>query len=164
MTSPGRCIFRVLSFFQCTCAMLCAYIICILNVTCNAQGATHLTTWPTGWRTAENTLIRIWQLCWLAIKGNWLYDSCAATINSSGNKFICSLSYSSDLEARREVKKEEGEAFAREHGLIFMETSAKTAANVEEAFIGTAKEIYQKIQEGVFDINNEVINRSIVNS
>jgi len=38
----------------------------------------------------------------------------------------------SDLEARRDVKKEEGEAFAREHGLIFMETSAKTAANVEE--------------------------------
>ena len=37
-----------------------------------------------------------------------------------------------------------------------METSAKTAANVEEAFIGTAKEIYQKIQEGLFDINNEV--------
>jgi len=54
------------------------------------------------------------------------------------------------------VKKEEGETFAREHGLIFMETSAKTAANVEEAFINTAKEIYEKIQEGVFDINNEV--------
>lgn len=64
---------------------------------------------------------------------------------------------SSDLESRREVKREEGETFAREHGLIFMETSAKTAANVEEAFIGTAKEIYEKIQEGVFDINNEVI-------
>lgn len=67
------------------------------------------------------------------------------------------IELNSDLEARREVKKEEGEAFAREHGLIFMETSAKTAANVEEAFIGTAKEIYQKIQDGVFDINNEVI-------
>ena len=64
--------------------------------------------------------------------------------------------FCSDLESRREVKKEEGEAFAREHGLIFMETSAKTAANVEEAFINTAKEIYEKIQEGVFDINNEV--------
>lgn len=61
-----------------------------------------------------------------------------------------------DLDSRREVKKEEGEAFAREHGLIFMETSAKTAANVEEAFINTAREIYEKIQEGVFDINNEV--------
>lgn len=56
------------------------------------------------------------------------------------------------------MKKEEGEAFAREHGLVFMETSAKTAANVEEAFINTAKEIYEKIQEGVFDINNEVNN------
>lgn len=42
------------------------------------------------------------------------------------------LFYLSDLESRREVKKEEGEAFAREHGLIFMETSAKTASNVEE--------------------------------
>ena len=42
------------------------------------------------------------------------------------------LLVSSDLFARREVQKEEGEAFAREHGLIFMETSAKTAANVEE--------------------------------
>ncbi len=64
--------------------------------------------------------------------------------------------FHSDLEARRDVKREEGEAFAREHGLIFMETSAKTAANVEEAFINTAREIYDKIQEGVFDINNEV--------
>lgn len=69
----------------------------------------------------------------------------------------CIIIVFSDLESRREVKKEEGEAFAREHGLVFMETSAKTAANVEEAFINTAKEIFEKIQEGVFDINNEVI-------
>ena len=45
--------------------------------------------------------------------------------------------------SRREVKREEGEAFAREHGLVFMETSAKTAAGVEEAFINTAREIYE---------------------
>lgn len=72
----------------------------------------------------------------------------------NGWRFV--LRACSDLDSRREVKKEEGEAFAREHGLVFMETSARTAANVEEAFINTAKEIYEKIQEGVFDINNEV--------
>ncbi|KAJ7349521.1 Ras- protein Rab-2A [Desmophyllum pertusum] len=83
----------------------------------------------------------------------WLED---ARQHSSSNMVIMLIGNKSDLEARRDVRKEEGEAFAREHGLIFMETSAKTAANVEEAFINTAKEIYQKIQEGVFDINNEV--------
>jgi Ras-related protein Rab-2A len=40
--------------------------------------------------------------------------------------------------------------------LIFLETSAKTAQNVEEAFINTAKKIYDKIQQGVFDVANEV--------
>lgn len=69
----------------------------------------------------------------------------------------------SDLDARREVQFEEGDAFAREHGLVFMETSAKTATNVEEAFINTAKDIYEKIQEGVFDINNEVCTEMILN-
>ncbi|VDN31083.1 unnamed protein product [Gongylonema pulchrum] len=83
---------------------------------------------------------------------SWLED---ARQHSNSNMVIMLIGNKSDLEARREVKKEEGEAFAREHGLIFMETSAKTAANVEEAFIDTAKEIYRKIQEGVFDINNE---------
>lgn len=65
------------------------------------------------------------------------------------------LGNKNDLEERREVTKEEGEAFAREHGMIFMETSAKTAANVEEAFISTAREVYHKIEEGIFDVNNE---------
>ena len=36
-----------------------------------------------------------------------------------------------------------------------METSAKTAQYVEEAFINTAKKIYDKIQQGVFDVANE---------
>ncbi|XP_057655020.1 ras-related protein Rab-2A isoform X1 [Diorhabda carinulata] len=84
----------------------------------------------------------------------WLDD---ARQHSNSNMVIMLIGNKSDLESRREVMKEEGEAFAREHGLVFMETSAKTAANVEEAFINTAKEIYEKIQEGVFDINNEVI-------
>lgn len=50
---------------------------------------------------------------------------------------------------------EEGQAFADEHGLIFVETSAKTAQNVEEAFVRTARQIYDNIQRGVFDVTNE---------
>ncbi|RWV86173.1 hypothetical protein BHE74_00051731, partial [Ensete ventricosum] len=38
-----------------------------------------------------------------------------------------------DLAHRRAVSTEEGEQFAKEHGLIFMEASAKTAQNVEES-------------------------------
>lgn len=100
----------------------------------------------------DSIQIQTWLLCWSEIRGKklraieFLWDFLLLV-----NIFI-----SSDLDSRREVKKEEGEAFAREHGLVFMETSARTAANVEEAFINTAKEIYEKIQEGVFDINNEV--------
>lgn len=37
-----------------------------------------------------------------------------------------------DLAHRRAVSTEEGEQFAKENGLIFMEASAKTAQNVEE--------------------------------
>merc|ERR1712226_1213924 len=60
----------------------------------------------------------------------------------------------SDLE-RREVSYEEGSQFARNNGLIFRETSAKTAQNVEESFIQTAKKIYENIQNDVYDLNSE---------
>ena len=36
------------------------------------------------------------------------------------------------LQHRRAVSTEEGQEFAKEHGLVFLETSAKTAHNVEE--------------------------------
>ena len=51
---------------------------------------------------------------------------------------------------------EEGAKFAEENGLIFLETSAKTAANVEEAFVKTAEQIYHNIETGVIDVSNEV--------
>jgi Ras-related protein Rab-2A len=39
---------------------------------------------------------------------------------------------------------------------VFLETSAKTAFNVEEAFNDTAKTILAKIDQGVINVTNEV--------
>lgn len=36
---------------------------------------------------------------------------------------------------------------------MFIEASAKTGENVEEAFFETAKKIYQNIQDGSLDLN-----------
>ena len=55
--------------------------------------------------------------------------------NGNPDMSIMLIGNKSDLDARRQVSTNEGEMFAREHGLIFMETSAKTAQNVEEAFL-----------------------------
>ena len=86
----------------------------------------------------------------------WLED---ARQHSNSQMTIMLIGNKSDLESRRQVSKEEGENFAREHNLFYLETSAKTAANVEEAFVSTAKDIYEKIQRGVFDVSNEVRER-----
>ncbi len=51
-------------------------------------------------------------------------------------------------ETKRRVSYDEGERFARENGLIFIETSAKTAFNVEEAFLQTSMQIFKNITAG----------------
>lgn len=48
-----------------------------------------------------------------------------------------------DLEAEREVTKQQGEELARELDCKFMETSAKAIINVTEAFHTTVREIKQ---------------------
>lgn len=82
----------------------------------------------------------------------WLEE---ARQNSNANMAIMLIGNKSDLDHRRAVSTKEGEQFAKENGLIFLETSAKTAANVEEAFIQTAAKIYSNIQNGICDVSNE---------
>jgi len=46
-----------------------------------------------------------------------------------------------DLEIKRTVDAETAQNYADENGLLFMETSAKTAANVNELFVAIAKKL-----------------------
>ncbi|WZZ23746.1 hypothetical protein YC2023_007147 [Brassica napus] len=83
---------------------------------------------------------------------SWLED---ARQHANPNMSIMLIGNKCDLAHKRAVSKEEGEQFAKEHGLLFLEASARTAQNVEEAFIKTAGKILQNIQDGVFDVSNE---------
>ncbi|KAL0660381.1 hypothetical protein Bca4012_080966 [Brassica carinata] len=83
---------------------------------------------------------------------SWLED---ARQHANPNMSIMLIGNKCDLAHKRAVSKEEGQQFAKEHGLLFLEASARTAQNVEEAFIKTAAKILHNIQDGVFDVSNE---------
>lgn len=82
----------------------------------------------------------------------WLEE---ARANGNPDMVIMLIGNKSDMESRRQVSYTEGEKFAAEHGLVFMETSAKTADNVEAAFVGTAAKIYDNILHDKYDLRND---------
>ena len=63
---------------------------------------------------------------------SWLRD---AKENANTNMTIMLIGNKCDLESKREVTREEGEQFAQENGLVFMETSAKTAQVCYESLL-----------------------------
>jgi GTPase SAR1 family protein len=79
----------------------------------------------------------------------WL-DDCHRYSHS--NIVIMLIGNKCDLEDKRQVSREEGEAFAREHGLHFLETSAKTDENVDAAFVSTAEDIFDKVESGQINL------------
>jgi small GTP-binding protein len=64
-----------------------------------------------------------------------------------------------DLENERKVSKEEAESAARENGMKYIETSAKTGENVEKAFMILGEMIYKKHKQW----NSEPISSSKTN-
>ena len=86
----------------------------------------------------------------------WLDD---VRTNSSKNVTVILIGNKKDLEDKRQVSYEEGEAFAKENGLMFLETSAKTAYNVVESFNLSAQCILNNIDRtGVDPTINSNIN------
>ncbi|CAD8117712.1 unnamed protein product [Paramecium sonneborni] len=60
-----------------------------------------------------------------------------------------------DLESERQISYNEAQQFAKECGIEFFETSAKTANNVDEIFVKMAQIILEKINLGQIDAKNE---------
>ena len=84
---------------------------------------------------------------------NWL-----AEVKEHGNPdmVIMLIGNKADLgETKRRVSTEEGERLAKQHDIFFIETSAKTAYNVEEAFLQTSCTIFKNLTSGSYDISNE---------
>ncbi|KAJ7289726.1 ras-domain-containing protein, partial [Mycena rebaudengoi] len=59
-------------------------------------------------------------------------------------------------ETKREVPTEDAERFAKEEGLLFVEASAKSGDNVEDAFARAASDILDKVRNGAFDDNKSL--------
>jgi len=76
---------------------------------------------------------------------DWL-DDCRKYSNP--NIIIMLVGNKSDLEAKRQVTTDEGAKFAKEHGLLFIETSAKNDTKIEEAFMSVAQHIFEKAEKG----------------
>jgi len=71
----------------------------------------------------------------------WLKD---LKLNSNPDAKMILIGNKCDLEEERKVSKEEGENLAKKYGISFYETSAKTGANVQEAFTESLKNLSVK--------------------
>lgn len=82
----------------------------------------------------------------------WIKD-CMQTC--SKNVFMVLVGNKVDDETSRQVSTNEGETFAKEHGMTFFESSAKTGKNVEEIFKTSAKEIAKRLKNGEYDLEED---------
>lgn len=82
----------------------------------------------------------------------WLNE---ARFNGNPAMAITLIGNKSDLDEQRVISIEEGERYAKDNGLGFLETSALTGHNVNEAFTDTASAVLSKIQDGSIDLTSQ---------
>lgn len=74
---------------------------------------------------------------------SWLRD---VKEQAEENATIALVGNMADLSEQRAISEEEGRAFAKEHGLLFYETSAKSGQNVETVFSAIAQHVFDHHQ------------------
>jgi Ras-related protein Rab-2A len=90
----------------------------------------------------------------------WLEE---ARQNGNPGLSIALVGNKTDLDSNREVGTSEGAKFAEDHGLLFVETSAKSGAQVDLAFRQLLEHIYDKVVRGQIDLSNEAFGVKIGN-
>ena len=76
-------------------------------------------------------------------------------LNSDENVKLILVGNKNDLNDKREVSYEEGEAYAKSHKMMFLETSAKTGHNINQIFEKSVKQIAKNISNNVYDLDND---------
>merc|ERR1712100_63741 len=75
---------------------------------------------------------------------SWLEE-----IRQCADPNIVVLLVGNKTDLQREVSTEEGQSFAEANNLLFIEASAKTASNVEEAFGISCRTVLEKVDKGI---------------
>lgn len=87
---------------------------------------------------------------------NWLTD---IKTHAESNVGIIVCANKIDLEDQRQVPTEDGQTWAQKNGFRFLETSAKSAINVEDAFMNMVDEIFKKKYENALEASSPSDNK-----
>ena len=89
----------------------------------------------------------------------WMHE-----IERFANDNVCKVLVGNkvDLVEKRQVSKQEGEDFAKQYDIPYIETSAKSNISVEESFITMASQIKKSLSnKGQFNANNSLNNTGV---